>query len=63
MLQKSALLASIHIAMGLAWLSLYTVFLGRMKHVLSRSNIKRNLEAVTGALLLALGTRLAFEKR
>src|SRR4051794_7558436 len=62
-LQTSALLAGIHIAMGLTWLSLYTIFLGRMKHVLSRSNIKRNLEAVTGALLLALGTRLAFERR
>jgi len=49
--------------MGASWLSLYTLFLGRMKHVLSRSNVKRNLEAVTGALLLALGTRLAFEKR
>jgi len=62
-LQQSVLLASIHIAMGLVWLSLYTVFLGRMKHVLSRSNVKRNLEAVTGALLLSLGARLAFEKR
>jgi len=62
-LAKSMLLASIHIIMGLSWLSLYTLFLGRMKHVLSRSNVKRNLEAVTGTLLLALGTRLAFEKR
>jgi len=62
-LQTSALLAGIHIAMGLGWLSMYTVFLGRMKNVLSRSNIKRNLEAVTGAMLLALGTRLAFERR
>jgi RhtB (resistance to homoserine/threonine) family protein len=62
-LQKSILLASIHIAMGLSWLSLYTLFLGRMKHLLSRSNVKRNLEAITGTLLLALGTRLAFEKR
>jgi len=62
-LPKSMLLASIHIVMGLSWLSLYTLFLGRMKYVLSRSNVKRNLEAVTGTLLLALGTRLAFEKR
>jgi threonine/homoserine/homoserine lactone efflux protein len=62
-LQKSMLLASIHIAMGISWLSLYTLFLGRMEHVLSRGNVKRNLEAVTGALLFALGTRLAFEKR
>jgi RhtB (resistance to homoserine/threonine) family protein len=62
-LRQSILLASIHIVMGLAWLSLYTLFLGRMKHLLSRANIKRNLEAVTGAMLLALGARLAFEKR
>ncbi|MEO8129112.1 MAG: LysE family translocator [Bryobacteraceae bacterium] len=62
-LQKSMLLASIHIILGLGWLSLYTLFLGRMRNVLSRSNVKRNLEAVTGTLLLALGTSLAFEKR
>jgi RhtB (resistance to homoserine/threonine) family protein len=62
-LQKSVLLASIHIAMGLAWLSVYTLFLGRMKHVLSRSGVKRRMEAVTGAVLLGLGARLAFEKR
>jgi threonine/homoserine/homoserine lactone efflux protein len=62
-LQKSVLLASIHIAMGLVWLSVYTVFLARMKHVLSRSGVKRRMEAVTGAVLLGLGARLAFEKR
>ncbi len=49
--------------MGLSWLSLYTVFLGSMKHLLPRSNRKRNLEALTATLLLALGIRLAFEKR
>ena len=63
MLQKSVLLASIHIAMGLIWLSLYTLFLGRMKRVLSRSTVKRRMEAITGAALLGLGARLAFKKR
>ena len=62
-LQKSVLLASIHIAMGLIWLSLYTLFLGRMKRVLSRSTVKRRMEAITGAALLGLGARLAFKKR
>jgi threonine/homoserine/homoserine lactone efflux protein len=62
-LQKSVLLASIHIAMGLVWLSLCTLLLGRVKRVLSRSTLKRRMEAVTGAVLLGLGARLAFEKR
>lgn len=47
---------------SLGRLPLHTVFLGRVKHVLSRSNWKCSLEALTGALLPALGTRLALYK-
>jgi threonine/homoserine/homoserine lactone efflux protein len=62
-LQKSVLLAFIHIGMGLVWLTAYTIFITRLSRTLSRPSLRRKLEAVTGALLVGLGARLAFERR
>jgi len=59
---RSLLLASIHVLMGLLWLSAYTVLLDRMSSVLARPSVKQRLEAVTGAVLLAFGVRLATER-
>lgn len=62
-LLQSFLLAGIHIAMGLVWLSLYAYFLGGFQQVMSRPAVRRGLELLTGALFIGLGLRLAWEKR
>ncbi|HKC62637.1 MAG TPA: LysE family translocator [Pyrinomonadaceae bacterium] len=60
---KSILLASIHFVLGIAWLSLVTLLLGRVRALLTRPRIKRAIEATTGAVLIAFGARLAMERR
>lgn len=62
-LRRSLLLASIHIAMGFAWLTAYAWFVDRLGSVLTRPRIKARLETLTGGLLIALGARLAWERR
>src|SRR5439155_8993270 len=62
-LQKSLLLAGIHITLGLVWLSVYAYFVSRLSALFSRADMKRRLERVTGALLIALGLRLVWERR
>jgi threonine/homoserine/homoserine lactone efflux protein len=49
--------------MTLAWLTAYAVVVARAGDFLSRSAIRRWIEAVTGAVLVALGFRLATERR
>jgi len=62
-LRKSLLLASIHVAIGFVWLLAYATLLDKLRGVLSRSSVKRRLEMVTGALLIAFGLRLAVLRR
>ena len=62
-LQRSLLLASIHVAMGLVWLTAYAWFVDRLGGVLTRPKVKAWLERVTGGVLIALGARLAWAKR
>lgn len=62
-LRRSLLLASIHIAMGCVWLAAYAWFIDRLGAVLTRPRVKAWLERVTGGLLIALGARLAWERR
>lgn len=62
-LAKSVLLAGIHFTLGIVWLSLVTVFLGRMRVILTRPRVQRAIEATTGAVLIAFGARLALERR
>jgi threonine/homoserine/homoserine lactone efflux protein len=50
-------------ALTLAWLSLYAVVVARAGDFLSRSAVRRAVEALTGAVLVALGLRLATERR
>jgi len=49
--------------MTLVWLTAYAVAVARAGDVLSRSWVKRAVEAVTGVVLVALGLRLATERR
>jgi threonine/homoserine/homoserine lactone efflux protein len=62
-LRRSLLLASIHISMGLVWLTAYAWFVDRLGAVLTRPRVKVWLEGITGGVLIALGARLAWERR
>ena len=62
-LVRSLLLAGIHVVVGLAWLFLYTYFLGRLSTMLRRPRVRRALEGVTGVLLIGFGARLAWDRR
>jgi len=46
-----------------SWWIGYVPLLDRVSERLRRSNVRRFLENLTGAVLVALGVRLAFERR
>ena len=50
-------------ALTLVWLTAYAFAVARAGDFLSRSAVRRAVEAVTGAVLVALGIRLATERR
>lgn len=50
-------------SMTLGWLALYAAVVARLGDVLRRSAIRRGLDAVMGTVLVALGLRLATERR
>lgn len=54
-------LAGVHIVVGLIWLTIYAHLLHRAHRTLTRSDVKRWLEGATGAVLIALGLRVAVE--
>jgi len=62
-LAKSLLLAAIHFTLGVLWLSLVAIFLGRVRVFVTRPSVRRGLEAVTGSVLIAFGIRLALTQR
>jgi len=62
-LVTSMLLASIHIVFGLIWLSGYSFIVTKAGDLLRRPRVRRLLERVTGAVLVALGLRVAFVER
>jgi threonine/homoserine/homoserine lactone efflux protein len=49
-------------ALTLAWLSVYAVAVARVGDFLRRPRVRRTLEGLTGAVLVALGLRLATEQ-
>jgi threonine/homoserine/homoserine lactone efflux protein len=57
------LLGLVFCSMTLAWLSGYAVAVAKAGDVLRRPRVRRWLDAVTGATLVALGVRLAAEHR
>jgi RhtB (resistance to homoserine/threonine) family protein len=59
----STLLAGVHIAMGIAWLTVYAWLLDRTVTAFKGSRARRALDALTGTVLVALGLRLAAERR
>ncbi len=62
-LRISLLLAGLHVAMGLVWLTIYSSALHKLNTTMTRSGVRRGIEAVTGGLLMTLGARLAFARR
>lgn len=62
-LRVSLFLASLHVAMGLVWLSIYSSALDKLNTKLAGGRVRRWIEAVTGGLLMALGARLVFARR
>jgi len=50
-------------SMTLVWLAAYAAVVARAGDIVRRLGVRRAIEAVTGLALLALGTRLAFERR
>ena len=62
-LARSLLLAGIHVVIGLVWLIIYAYFLGRLGAVLRQPRVRRALEGLTGAVLIGLGARLAWDRR
>ena len=59
----TAILVAIHIAMGIVWLVGWGWLVGRAGRVLTRPRWRAALERVTGAVLVALGVRLATTAR
>jgi threonine/homoserine/homoserine lactone efflux protein len=57
-----ALLGLVFSAMTFVWLACYAVAVARMGGLLSRARVRRALDAATGAVLIALGVRLATER-
>ena len=49
--------------MTFTWLALYATAVDRLSELLSRTGVRRALDAAMGAVLVALGGRLAIEKR
>jgi threonine/homoserine/homoserine lactone efflux protein len=60
---QTFLLAGVFIAMGLVWLIGYALLVAKVGELLRRPSIRRAVNAVSGAILTALGVRLALERR
>jgi threonine/homoserine/homoserine lactone efflux protein len=56
-------LGGFHILIGVVWLTTYAHLIGRLHFVLTRERVRRWVERATGAVLVALGVRVAFSSR
>jgi threonine/homoserine/homoserine lactone efflux protein len=62
-LQRSLLLGGLHIGIGVAWLSVLSFGVGRIRPLVESRLWRARLEGVSGAVLIALGVRLAAARR
>jgi threonine/homoserine/homoserine lactone efflux protein len=62
-LGQTLFLTLTHVVVGLVWLSAYAQLVNRARGVLTRERFRRWLERSTGAVLIALGVRVAVERR
>jgi threonine/homoserine/homoserine lactone efflux protein len=56
-------LAAIHAALGLAWFAVLVLATRPLASLLARPAVTRGIDGVTGGVLIALGLRLALERR
>jgi threonine/homoserine/homoserine lactone efflux protein len=57
------LLSGLFILMGLLWLAVYTLALHAVGAFVGRPSVRAVVEMITGAVLVALGLRLALQRR
>ena len=62
-LERSLLLGGLHIGIGVVWLSLLSLSLVRIRPLVESRLWRARLEGASGAVLIALGIRLAAERR
>jgi threonine/homoserine/homoserine lactone efflux protein len=62
-LAQTLLFTGLHIAVGLVWLTAYAHLVDRARRVLTGGRVRRWIEGSTGAVLVALGVRVAVERR
>jgi threonine/homoserine/homoserine lactone efflux protein len=62
-LPQIAFLAGVHILVGLIWMTFYAHIVHRAHRTLTRRDVRRWLEGATGAVLIALGVRVALEQQ
>jgi threonine/homoserine/homoserine lactone efflux protein len=62
-LARSLLLGGLHVGIGVVWLSLLTFGLGRIRPLVESRRWRARLEGASGGVLIALGVRLAAERR
>jgi len=60
---RSLLLGGLHVGIGVVWLSLLSLSLGRIRPLVESRLWRARLEGASGAVLIALGVRLAAERR
>jgi len=60
---QTFLVAGVFLAMGLVWLTSYALLVAQIGSLLRRSRVRRIVSAVAGALLTAVGIRVALEPR
>ncbi len=56
-------LGAFHCVVGIVWLTTYAELVGRLHVILARDRVRRWLERTTGAVLIALGLRVALSRR
>jgi threonine/homoserine/homoserine lactone efflux protein len=61
-LGQSIFLAGVHFSVAMLWQSLLAVMVGHAGTLLVRTGIRRSLAGVSGAVILALGIRLALDR-
>ncbi|MEA2408756.1 MAG: hypothetical protein QOE69_2875 [Thermoleophilaceae bacterium] len=57
----SVAMAGVHVLLGIVWLSAYAWLLDRAVQAFRDSRLRRTLDALTGAVLVALGVRVALD--
>ncbi|SDM99621.1 Threonine/homoserine/homoserine lactone efflux protein [Allokutzneria albata] len=57
----SAVLAAVFLALAVAWWTVFSVLIGKLGRLLSAPRVKLALERLTGAVLVALGLRVALD--